>query len=520
MAYTERYVSALAAGGGDGSVGSPWTFTEAVTAVTNGMRVNVKDDGDYTIVGGSASFVWVDVTRCGTPALPVMWRGYGTVPGDGVKAKLVNGLDVKYLTVTGDINSRYNLVIKDFNIEFTGLTSSKGVVDALSAGVFINCRLAQMNTTSTTSAPCAVSGTRSAFISCEIVNMHGAVSASSCVSGNDHFFHACLFLCAKHLFNAAQGSFSQAFTRNVCVCTTAGNTARITNSSSESGGDANRPTLFANNVFVGFNGGLVFKGDNIPNGIWMNNIFASATNGVVLTNDLSSNTDHALIFLGNRYYAVTNPFSAYLDQLNEHMDPWLGFEEIASDPFVDAANGDYRVTQASGLIDTALPMNDSRGTALCVDVGVFDITPVEDYPDEDDVRFGVDYKSGVMTGACHVPVPADVRHGEAVDATTGTCHVPPAADVRSGVPVESTVGTCAVPANTDTKHGVPVDDTLGTCHVPPAADVRFDVDVAQTVGTCHVPDPEDVKRGVAVESTVGTFDARRDLTFKDESSVS
>lgn len=516
MAYTERYVSALAAGGGDGSVGSPWTFEESVSAATNGMRINVKADGDYTIIGGSASFVWVDVTRCGTPALPVMWRGYGTTIGDGVKAKLVNGGDVKYLSVVGDVNSRYNLVIRDFEIRIAGLTNGKGAVDALDGAVFINCRFEQTRADGANHTY-AVTGQRCAFISCEFVTAHQSAGAAATFQ---HLFTGCLFLCANHLFLSLSGTFGQAFCRNVCVCTTAGNTARIANSSSESGGDANRPTLFANNVFVGFNGGLVFKGDNIPNGIWMNNIFASATNGVVLTNDLSSNTDHALIFLGNRYYAVTSPFSAYLDQLNEHMAPWYGFTEITSDPFVDAANGDYRITQASGLIDTALPMYDSQGVPLCVDVGVFDITPVEDYPDEDDVRFGVDYKSGVMTGSCHVPISADVRHGEAVDATTGTCHVPPPADVRSGVPVESTVGTCAVPANTDTKHGVPVDDTLGTCHVPPASDVRFDVDVAQTVGTCHVPDPEDVKRGVAVESTVGTFDARRDLTFKDESSVS
>jgi len=66
---------------------------------------------------------------------------------------------------------------------------------------------------------------------------------------------------------------------------------------------------------------------------------------------------------------------------------------------------------------------------------------------------------------------------------------------------------------------VDVDDTTGTCHVPAAADVRVDVDVDDTVGTCVVPDPEDVKRDVPVDATVGTFDARRDIIFKDESSV-
>ena len=230
--------------------------------------------------------------------------------------------------------------------------------------------------------------------------------------------------------------------------------------------------------------------------------------------------------LGNKAWNASGTYDLFdfngsdLGYASNDMWPFGTVDVLAEDPFVDAAGGDYRIKAASGLVDTAEPMYDNAGLPFGIDVGAYDVVPVEDYPDPEDVRHDVDYKNGVMTGTCHVPVPADVRHGEAVDATTGTCHVPPAADVRSGVPVESTVGTCAVPANTDTKHGVPVDDTLGTCHVPPAADVRFDVDVAQTVGTCHVPDPEDVKRGVAVESTVGTFDARRDLTFKDESSVS
>lgn len=416
MAYTERYVSALAAGGGDGSVGSPWTFTESVTAVTNGMRINVKADGDYTVTGGSAPFVWVDVTRCGTPALPVMWRGYGTVPGDGVKAKLVNGGDVKYLTVTGNVNSRYNLVIKDFNVVVEGSTSAKGVVNALESAVFINCRFEQTKADGA-NYPYAISGQRCAFFSCEFVTAHTTTGAAAAPG---HLFTGCLFRCACHLFSSLSGTFSHPFTRNVCVCTTEGNSAQISWSTTENGGDTDRPTLFANNVFVGFNGGLVFKGDNSPNGIWMNNIFASATNGVVLTNDLASNTNHALIFLGNRYYNVTNVFSAYLDQLNEHMAPWYGFAEVTSDPFVDAANGDYRITGGSGLVDTALPLADSAGTLFGVDVGAFEVVPLEDYPAETDVRNGVDYKNGLMTGDCHVPVAADVRVGTDVDHTVGT----------------------------------------------------------------------------------------------------
>lgn len=518
MAYTERYVSSLAAGGGDGSVGSPWTFDEAVNAVTNGQRVNVKDDGIYTILGGAASYAWVDAARCGTPALPVMWRGYTTTIGDGGKARLRNGGSVKYLTLTGDIDSKYNLVVRDFDIEFAGATHAVGVVRAENCGVFINCRIAQ-TTASGASLLYCVSGQRGAFFGCLFENAHTGSVASACCATRGHLYVGCIFSCAASLFNALGSTYANAFLRNVCCCYTAGNDAKISVIPTEAGGDSDVPPMFAHNVFDGFNGGLVLKGDNSPSGFWFNNIFSNATNGIVLTNDLATNTDHALLFLGNKYYNVTNPFSAYLDELDVLMAPWLGMEELSNDPFVDRANGDYRVTQASGLIDTALPMYDYAGTPFGADIGAFDVVPVEDYPVAANVRHGVSYKSGILTGTCHVPGPADVRHGVAVDNTTGACHVPPAADTRLSVPVEGTVGSCAVPVAADVRHGVDVDDTTGTCHVPAAADVRLDVDVDDTVGTCAVPDSEDVKRDVPVDATVGTFDARRDIIFKDESSV-
>ena len=42
MAFTEKYVTASASGGGDGSIGNPWTIEEAALNATSGQRVNVK----------------------------------------------------------------------------------------------------------------------------------------------------------------------------------------------------------------------------------------------------------------------------------------------------------------------------------------------------------------------------------------------------------------------------------------------------------------------------------------------
>lgn len=74
MAYTERYVTSAAAGGGDGSSGSPWTFAEAVANAVAGDRVNIQSDGAYSI--GATTF------SAGTHAANICWRGYNSTIGD------------------------------------------------------------------------------------------------------------------------------------------------------------------------------------------------------------------------------------------------------------------------------------------------------------------------------------------------------------------------------------------------------------------------------------------------------
>ena len=76
MAYTERYVTSAAAGGGDGSSGSPWTLAEAFTNAAGGDRVNIQSDGAYTVSSGSAS------TSAGSVTAPIVWRGYNSTIGD------------------------------------------------------------------------------------------------------------------------------------------------------------------------------------------------------------------------------------------------------------------------------------------------------------------------------------------------------------------------------------------------------------------------------------------------------
>ncbi len=81
MAIAERYVSALAAGGGAGtSEVTAWTFAEMLTNLVAGQRANVKADAAYTIAtAGALSF-----TASGsTDTLVFIIRGYTATIGDG-----------------------------------------------------------------------------------------------------------------------------------------------------------------------------------------------------------------------------------------------------------------------------------------------------------------------------------------------------------------------------------------------------------------------------------------------------
>ena len=81
MAFNDRYVTQGAAGGGDGSSGSPWTFAEAVSNYAAGDRINVKADATYSL--GATTFA-----TSATDSAPVHVRGYTTTIGDGGKPAL------------------------------------------------------------------------------------------------------------------------------------------------------------------------------------------------------------------------------------------------------------------------------------------------------------------------------------------------------------------------------------------------------------------------------------------------
>lgn len=154
MAITEKYVSSLAGGGGDGSVGTPWTLTEALTdSASNGAgtRYNIKADGAYTMA--------YDTVGPGTAAAPCILRGYTTTIGDGNQGRSADGsLDTSNMptiNVTG--GSAYwdgctYTILESLNFQKTGTTNT-GIFEA--------------------------GGTLTCFVNCNFYSTYGAGSASA-----------------------------------------------------------------------------------------------------------------------------------------------------------------------------------------------------------------------------------------------------------------------------------------------------------------------------------------------------
>ena len=119
-AFTERYVTSAASGGGVGTEGDPWTVAEAASSGVAGDRINVQSDSGYTL--GSTT-----LSSPGTAAALLVWRGYDTVIGDleglGRNADgtlVVTGFPV--FTMSGSfVPSAFSIVQ---NISFTGAINS------------------------------------------------------------------------------------------------------------------------------------------------------------------------------------------------------------------------------------------------------------------------------------------------------------------------------------------------------------------------------------------------------------
>jgi hypothetical protein len=133
MAFTEKYVSSLAGGSGNGlTAGTPFTWAQMVAEINGGLgagiRYNVKADGVYARTAYDS--MWA--ATGGTATSPVYIRGYKTTIGDGYLGRDSNGAlittNMPQLNYTdGRVELSQRMVLESLSFAYTATGSGVDV---------------------------------------------------------------------------------------------------------------------------------------------------------------------------------------------------------------------------------------------------------------------------------------------------------------------------------------------------------------------------------------------------------
>lgn len=149
MAYIQKYISSLASGGGDGSIGNPWTWGEMVSDINTGKEnvcYNVKADGTYSRTTNVDT-----ISSGGTTVGPVIIRGYSSIIKDGYLGR-VNGngplVTTNMPSVTyssGRLNITGSFIVLE-SLDLSGATTGAGVVNAIDNCLIYSCKISSSAT--------------------------------------------------------------------------------------------------------------------------------------------------------------------------------------------------------------------------------------------------------------------------------------------------------------------------------------------------------------------------------------
>jgi hypothetical protein len=291
-----------------GSEGSPWTLAEGLANVAKNERLNIKADSTYNVTSA------IDFTNSGDTDEPIWIRGYSSAIGDG-------GKPVLSCTSGGRIAcSASHVHYSDFRINGSPTSGTPLFKLSTSEAALFNVDVDGSDQTTSHvlnidgyGTLCRVSvkgGTGSTLV-------YGGVSATAC--------------------SFSGGTTGMDTSGSIIGCQFRGMTTAIDLSV------ANKRSTVAFNTF--YDVGTAFYTSNTPSSgdcsvAIINNLMYSISD-YAINNDSS----HAQIFLlvNNAMGAVTSGRLNGFDDQFEH-NPII----LTADPFVDAANGDFRLNKEAG----------------------------------------------------------------------------------------------------------------------------------------------------------------------------
>ena len=325
--WTDRYVSADASGGNNGLTEStPWTLAEAVSNRASDQRVNIKA-GSYTL--GGSQIVLSDY----------WWRGYKDTVGDldapFVGAKTAQ-TDMPEIEVTsGHVRlaaSRWNLS----GIAWTNNSSSDPALeDDVAASFRINCKFISTASNLTRNVVQCNTSTDSGntYISCEFVGNTTSYSTKpmmQSVAGRDYI--NCVFR-STSATNNWTGVFKGYGTATGCVFQNLKCGIEMSSRTSD----------ISNNTFYNISDNAIqgnLSSGTICSTIIRNNYFHTI-GGYCIANTNGPTADNKALYIANNTRYNSPDFIEFTDQyiVSDYTD--------SSDPFEDAAAGDFRLKSTS-----------------------------------------------------------------------------------------------------------------------------------------------------------------------------
>jgi len=329
MAFAEKYVTVTGGGLHDGSSeANAWTFDEAYANHSAGDRINMKA-GTYTIT--QVMSVWQN----GTNSSPISWRGYKTTIGDldsRPTSQLVDGTDLPLIQTTNSSYYFYPQSSKSLweNLSFKATVARPAAYVYGANSFWRRCRFISDDGVT---GIVRRSGRYSVFSECYF---HSPSGTGKVILGKATAAYGCIF---DNIYTVTGNEFT---VLNDCILKNISSDALSINGWGTFG--------LKGNTFYNIGGNGIVFGSSDPAfaiSIIANNVFHTIGGDAIQANSTSL---FQCINQNNLFYNVTGSnfandgFSMSRDEQND-----------STDPFVDAAGGDFSLVSGSNGYNNAAP---------------------------------------------------------------------------------------------------------------------------------------------------------------------